>query len=116
VKRRYAPQHQQRGDWNGKGKGKGPYKTPCLLPHDVEELVDAYDRIISAWNDADAVYLADEFRDTSDSINILAGIPLGSATFPTKDAFLYHMQTQARFALPLLFLSIHKISDESATS
>jgi hypothetical protein len=82
----------------------------------VEELVDAYDRIISAWNDADAVYLADEFRDTSDSINILAGIPLGSATFPTKDAFLYHMQTQARFALPLLFLSIHKISDESATS
>jgi len=32
--------------------------------------------------------LADDFTDTSDSIDILAGIPLGVTTFPSKDAFI----------------------------
>ena len=72
--------------------------SPCLNHGDVDKLVDAYKRIISNWNDADAKYLASDFRDTSDSINILAGIPLGSATFPSKDAFLEHMHTNVRFS------------------
>lgn len=70
--------------------------SPCLNHDDVDKLVNAYTRIISNWNEADAKYLASNFRDTSDSINILAGIPLGSATFPTKDAFLEHMRTNVR--------------------
>ena len=70
--------------------------SPCLNSGDIDKLVDAYKRIISNWNDADAKYLADNFRDTSDSINILAGIPLGSDTFPNKAAFLNHMQTNVR--------------------
>ncbi|KIW78127.1 hypothetical protein Z517_07960 [Fonsecaea pedrosoi CBS 271.37] len=32
--------------------------------------------------------LADNFTDTSDSINFLAGYPLGSTTFPSKAAFI----------------------------
>jgi hypothetical protein len=80
--------------------------SPCLNSGDVDKLVDTYQRIISNWNDADAKYLADNFRDTSDSINILAGIPLGSDTFPNKAAFLNHMQTNVR--PPLSLQSIHE--------
>ncbi|KAK4119574.1 hypothetical protein N657DRAFT_581440, partial [Parathielavia appendiculata] len=66
----------------------------CLNPNSANDLVAAYVRMISGWNDADAKYLADDFRDTSDSINILAGIPLGGPTFPTKQAFIDHQHTQ----------------------
>ena len=88
------------GEANGDGKGKGKGKcndtrhTTCLRPDDVNTLVDAYTRMLSKWNDADAKYLADSFVDRSDSINILAGIPLGSPTFPTKQAFIDHEHTQ----------------------
>jgi len=82
----------------GLGKGKGKCNDvrhdTCLHPDDVETLVAAYVRILSNWNDDDAKYLADNFVDTSDSINILAGIPLGSPTFPTKEAFIEHQHTQ----------------------
>ncbi|KAK4096170.1 hypothetical protein N658DRAFT_436669, partial [Parathielavia hyrcaniae] len=66
----------------------------CLHPSAVDKLVAAYVRIISGWNDTDAKYLADSFRDTSDSINILAGYPLGKPTFPTKKAFIDHQHDQ----------------------
>ncbi|KAK0615180.1 hypothetical protein B0T17DRAFT_458383, partial [Bombardia bombarda] len=67
----------------------------CVHINDVETLVDAYLRILSnaKWDDADAKYLAESFVDTSDSINILAGIPLGNATFPTKAAIIEHEKT-----------------------
>ncbi len=87
-----------KGKSEGKGKGKcnDARHTPCLHTDDVDVLVDAYVRILSKWNDTDAKYLADSFRDTSDSINILAGIPLGSPTFPTKQAFIDHQHKQVR--------------------
>ncbi|KAK3317042.1 hypothetical protein B0H66DRAFT_576657 [Apodospora peruviana] len=72
-------------------RGYGPQ---CLFPADADKLTDAYVRMITKWDDADAKYLSDDkFKDTSDSINILAGIPLGSVTFPSKQAFLDHMHT-----------------------
>lgn len=100
----------------GKGKGKGKdgkgksheskgkcndaRHTPCLHPDDVDVLINAYVRMLSKWNDTDAKYLADSFRDTSDSINILAGIPLGNPTFPTKQAFIDHQHTQVCLSAP----------------
>ncbi|KAL2255535.1 hypothetical protein VTK26DRAFT_3176 [Humicola hyalothermophila] len=44
--------------------------SPCLGHEDVDMLVDAYVRIISDWNEADAKYLASNFRDTVRSWNI----------------------------------------------
>ncbi|KAK3899273.1 hypothetical protein C8A05DRAFT_18268 [Staphylotrichum tortipilum] len=87
---------EAKGDGKGKGKGKcnDTRHAPCLRPEDVNTLVDAYTRMLSKWNDEDAKYLADNFIDRSDSINILAGIPLGSPTFPTKEAFIDHEHTQ----------------------
>jgi hypothetical protein len=75
----------------------GKYKRNsglCLCQDDIDTLVDAYRRMLSRWDDTDAKYLADTFVDTSDSINILAGIPLGSPTFPSKEAFIDHQHVQ----------------------
>ncbi|KAK3998082.1 hypothetical protein QBC44DRAFT_313844 [Cladorrhinum sp. PSN332] len=69
-------------------------KRSCLRHSDVDTLVDAYVRMITKWNDADAVYLASDFIDSSDSINQLAGIPLGTPTFPSKAAFIEHQHVQ----------------------
>ncbi|KAK4459710.1 hypothetical protein QBC42DRAFT_273785 [Cladorrhinum samala] len=66
----------------------------CLRSSDVDALVAAYVRMLTKWDDADAVYLASEFRDSSDSINQLAGIPLGQPTFPSKAAFIEHQHVQ----------------------
>ncbi len=117
------PKAKGKGKPKGKGKseGKGKAKcndarhTPCLHSDDVDVLVDAYVRILSNWNDTDAKYLADSFRDTSDSINILAGISLGSATFPTKQAFIDHQHTQVRLNLPNILTS-PSISSSSNTN
>ncbi|KAK3305183.1 uncharacterized protein B0T15DRAFT_484880 [Chaetomium strumarium] len=92
--------HDVLGGLNRRGHGKSsngrdkPKPGTCLHQGDVDTLVDAYRRMLSGWNDADAKYLADTFVDTSDSINILAGIPLGSPTFPSKEAFIEHQHVQ----------------------
>lgn len=76
--------------------------TTCLNDKSAGNLIEVYRRIISKWEEKDAKYLAPDFRDTSDSINILAGIPLGSNTF-NRASFLEHMRTQVRcFSLPSL--------------
>lgn len=84
--------------------GPGPYPNTlssrghCLCQKDADTLTAAYLRMIGGWNDADAKYLADTgFTDTSDSINILAGVPLGSVIFPTKQAFIDHQHVAVRF-------------------
>lgn len=79
-----------------KGKCHEAQHTPCLNEDDTDTLVKAYVRMISNWNDADAKYLAEDFVDRSDSINSLARIPLGSPTFPSKQAFIDHQHTQVR--------------------
>ncbi|KAL2130336.1 hypothetical protein VTI74DRAFT_6587 [Chaetomium olivicolor] len=95
-------QAQGKDQTQSKGKGKGKEnggkcntaRHECLHHEDIDELVNAYQRMLSKWDDADAKYLSDNFVDTSDSINILAGIPLGGPTFPTKQAFIDHQHTQ----------------------
>jgi len=67
-------------------------RQQCLRESDANELVDAYVRMITLWNDADAKYLAETFSDWSDSINILAGFPRGGPTFPSKAAFVGKQQ------------------------
>lgn len=81
----------------------------CLYQADADKLTDAYLRMIGGWNDADAKYLSDSgFKDTSDSINILAGVPLGAVVFPTKQSFIDHQHVAVRSPLsPLLFTLRH---------
>jgi hypothetical protein len=46
--------------------------------------------------------LADDFTDTSDSINFLAGIPEGSVTFPSKAAFIAGQGSQPPIGFTVL--------------
>lgn len=60
----------------------------CLSQSDAASLADIYAKLVGAFDKATGdKYLADNFTEYSDSINQLAGIPLGSVTFPTKAAF-----------------------------
>lgn len=66
----------------GGGYGK------CLDRRAVNETKTNYAEVIGNYTPelADR-FLSDAFQDTSDSINVLAGNPLGSVTFPNKAAF-----------------------------
>lgn len=77
----------------------------CLCEEDSNLLRDAYVRMISAWNPADAKYLTDDFRDTSGSINILIGKPLDGSvpTFANKQEFVDHMTVMVRFLFCLYY-------------
>jgi hypothetical protein len=60
----------------------------CLTKKSADDLVNKYAAIIGGWKPEYADWLAKSFYDRSDSINTLAGIPLGSYTFPNKTAFV----------------------------
>jgi len=61
----------------------------CLSMNDATHLVNAFASLLTDFKVSVAnKTLADDFTDTSDSINWLAGIPLGSVTFPSKAAFI----------------------------
>ncbi|KAF3765183.1 hypothetical protein M406DRAFT_243610, partial [Cryphonectria parasitica EP155] len=58
-------------------------------------LAEAYAALIGNYTAALAQsFLADNFTDTSDSINALAGFPLGSVTFSSKQAFMDSQASQ----------------------
>jgi hypothetical protein len=60
----------------------------CLTSATAEYLVNGFASLLTAYSNATAnTLLADNFTDTSDSINFLEGAPLGSTTFPSKQAF-----------------------------
>lgn len=60
----------------------------CLTSTDAQNLVTGFASLLTAYTNATAeALLAGDFSDTSDSINFLAGNPLGSTTFPSKGAF-----------------------------
>jgi len=86
----------------------------CLCQSDAEKLIAAYTRMINKWDDADAKYLAEDFKDTSDSINQLAGLPLGSVIFPSKQAFIDH-QHVAPDNLPLVVTRIGPFNCDTAS-
>ncbi|TPX10068.1 uncharacterized protein E0L32_001265 [Thyridium curvatum] len=78
----------------------------CLSPSDADSLVKVYRDLIAAYDPAVAdKYLADNFIEYSDSINILAGMPLGSPTFPSKDVF-----KQVQSVNPPFPLAVEKVT------
>lgn len=90
------------------GLDEGP-KDKCLPNGVATQIIDGFLSLISAYNNdvADSL-LADNFQDTSDSINYLAGIPLGSTTFPTKSAFEQGQGSQG--AVPISLINIDAIT------
>ncbi|KAK7978399.1 hypothetical protein PG996_004447 [Apiospora saccharicola] len=87
----------------GGGYGK------CLNPHAVDEITKNYAKVIGDYSPALADrFLADGFTDTSDSINMLAGIPLGSVTFKDKDAFKTGQSQLPK--IPLVVKSVNAVT------
>lgn len=78
----------------GNPYGPGGYTPPqaqkvtCLTSDTANSLISGFSKLLTNYDNktADAL-LASDFTDTSDSINIIAGYPLGSVTFPSKAAF-----------------------------
>jgi hypothetical protein len=71
-------------------------KKVCLCQSDVDELVENYRTMLTAWKPEYAGFIADDgFYDKSDSINKLAGVPTGAgiAIFPNKTAFVGYQST-----------------------
>lgn len=61
----------------------------CLTSDEVNDVVNTYQQLIANYSPSVAQqYIADNFIEYSDSINTLANIPLGSPTFPNKQAFM----------------------------
>ena len=68
------------------------YKSICLTQHRANYLVNGYASLLTgpqspSFNATVDALLSKDFTDTSDSINWLAGIPIGATTFPSKAAF-----------------------------
>ncbi|EXJ87129.1 hypothetical protein A1O3_04087 [Capronia epimyces CBS 606.96] len=74
------------------------------IPYDTAvKLVDAFVSTLTAF-DADVAtnLLAPGFTDTSDSINFLAGIPVGSVTFPSPAAYIAGQGSQPPIGVDIL--------------
>jgi hypothetical protein len=86
------------GSATGTATGSGPTGAPsslCLTNATATYLTNGYGQLLSAYTNATAnSLLAADFTDTSDSINWLAGIPLGGYTFSSKAAFIAGQGTQ----------------------
>lgn len=81
-------------------------------PKTVALLVDNYAQLIGNYSDALAnAYLADNFSDTSASINALAGIDLSAVTFPSKAAFMASQETQPK--IPLVVSTINAVTRDT---
>lgn len=81
-------------------------------PKTVAALVDNYAQVVGNYSEALAQsYLFKDFNDTSDSINILAGIPLGSVTFPSKQAFMASQATQPK--IPVVVTGTYAVTHDT---
>lgn len=80
-----------------------PQKVTCLTSDTASALVNGFASLLTNYSNqtADAL-LASDFTDTSDSINIMAGIPLNSTTFPSKAAFMAGQGSQPPIGFTLL--------------
>ncbi|KAL2395257.1 hypothetical protein ABEF93_002811 [Exophiala dermatitidis] len=77
--------------------------TKCLNQQTAQYLVDGFGGLISNYTTANAEkYLGDNFTDVSDSINSLSGQPVGSVTFPSKQAFEAGQGSQPNVPFQLL--------------
>ncbi|KEF63550.1 uncharacterized protein A1O9_01528 [Exophiala aquamarina CBS 119918] len=98
----------QRGGGPRPGRPTPPTGTPgtpdtCLTSTTASDMVNGFASLLTAFdvNVANSL-LASDFTDTSDSINFLAGIPLGSTTFPSKEAFIAGQGTQPPIGFTVL--------------
>ncbi|KAK3347268.1 hypothetical protein B0T25DRAFT_572340 [Lasiosphaeria hispida] len=80
---------------------KSREEQKCLCQSDVDYLIDGYSKIIQGWKPEYEVFLHPDLIDYSDSINVLAGVPLGVPIFPTKADFIQHQEV-APDTLPLI--------------
>lgn len=83
------------------GGSVGPYPTNCISDSKAQFFADGFKNLLeyTSYNGTQGppgrgynqtmsnLILATDFQDYSDSINWMAGIPLGSVTFPSKAAF-----------------------------
>lgn len=78
--------------------------TDCCLTQDVAtQIVSQFDSLLTNYSNNTANnILANDFSYTSDSTNFLAGIPLGSTTFPSKAAFEASQSQQANIELSVI--------------
>lgn len=75
----------------------------CLPYETAVELVNGFVSTLTSFDAGVAEnLLAPAFTDTSDSINFLAGIPLGSVTFPSPQAFIAGQGAQPPINLQVL--------------
>lgn len=82
------------------GKVTSCSRALIRYPKTVATLVDNYAQVVGNYSDALAdSFLAADFTDVSDSINVLAGLPLGSTTFPSKQAFMASQETEPKIPL-----------------
>lgn len=96
------------------------YPTPifgCLMPWQAQAIVTAFNYLLANpqapnFNATANALLSNDFTDTSDSIDQLAGIPQGSVTFASKAAFIAGSGSQPPLYLSTLdqFNSCNKIS------
>jgi hypothetical protein len=56
-------------------------------------------------------FLAEGFTDVSDSINALAGLPLGNVTFSSKQAFMASQESQPK--IPLVVTGTHAVTHDT---
>ncbi|KAL2426706.1 hypothetical protein ABEF95_001630 [Exophiala dermatitidis] len=88
----------QHGSGNGNGNG-----GQCIPYETAVQIVNAFVSTLTAFNaDVATNLLAPDFTDTSDSINFLAGIPLGSVTFPSPAAYIAGQGAQPPIGLEVL--------------
>ncbi|KAJ9661045.1 hypothetical protein H2198_002204 [Neophaeococcomyces mojaviensis] len=80
----------------------GP-KVTCLTTDTANTLIKGFASLLTNYNNATAgALLASDFTDTSDSINQLAGYPIGSTTFPSKQAFQLGQGSQPKIDFTVL--------------
>lgn len=91
-----------------------PTPTLCLTADTAKTLVNGFAGLLTAYTDANADALLDaNFTDTSSSINMLAGYPLDSVTFPSKAAFKAGQGSQP--AIPFNVISIDSYTCTNVT-
>ncbi|KIX08206.1 uncharacterized protein Z518_02862 [Rhinocladiella mackenziei CBS 650.93] len=84
-------------------RGGGGDEGKCIPYNTAVEIVDQFVSTLTNFDTNVATnLLAPSFTDTSDSINFLAGIPLGSVTFPSPAAYIAGQGTQPPIGLDIL--------------
>lgn len=75
-------------------------------------LVDNYAQVVGNYSEALAqFFLSEDFKDTSDSINVFAGMPLGTVTFPSKQAFMDSQATQPK--IPVAVTGTYAVTQDT---